>query len=185
MGIKNKSLLYAATFVGLLSGGAASAVEQAQFQLQDSVVNAISGQQDARIDGDLGPMILAASEDSGGGDFGGVLGLPTEPPEGRRPFSFEKGDILFRMRFIDIMPNDSNGAVTITPYGVVSGSKLSFNGATGFEGDVTYILAPNIGFELSLESSTHLLKDNNGKVAGATGLGSNLLGSTSMLPMTP
>ena len=85
MGIKNKSLLFTTAIAGILTGGVASAAEQSQIQVQDSVTNVVTGEQDARLGGDLGSLLLAASEDSGGGDFGGVLGLPTQPPEGKRP----------------------------------------------------------------------------------------------------
>jgi len=183
MGIRKKGLVAATVMVGFLYGGVASAMEQGHFQMRGPIAAAAGDHEGARVRDELRPMLLAASEDSGGGDFGGVLGLPTEPAERRRLFSFEKGDILLRMRFTDIIPNDSSGAVKITPYGTVAGSKLSVTGATSFEGDVTYMMTQSIGVEVSLESSTHLLKDN-GKVANATGQGSNLIGASSMLPLT-
>ena len=70
MGIKNKSLLFTTAIAGILTGGVASAAEQSQIQVQDSVTNVVTGEQDARLGGDLGSLLLAASEDSGGGDFG-------------------------------------------------------------------------------------------------------------------
>lgn len=184
MGIKNNSLVAAAVIAGFLCDGVASAaVEQGQFQTRDPMGDAAAGQEGTQLRGDLRPILLADAEDSGGGDFGGVLGLPTQPPGQRRPFSFEQGDFLLRMRVIDIIPNDSSDAVKITPYGTVAGSELSVNDAATVEGDVTYMISKIIGVELSLESSTHNLKDN-GNVAIATGQGSDLIGTASMLPLT-
>jgi outer membrane protein len=183
MGIKNKSLVIAAIVAGFLIGGVATAAEQENVQIRGAIADAVIDQGGARARGDLSPMLLADAEDSGGADLGGVLGLPTHPTEQRPPFSFEKGDFLVRARVIDIIPNDSNGAVNITPYGSVAGSKLSVSSDVSIEGDVTYMMSPTIGVEISLESSTHLLKDN-GQVANATGQGSNLIGATSMMPLT-
>lgn len=181
MGIKKKSLVIAAAVAGFLSAGGASAVELAQFQNHDPIADTTADQGGILLHGDFHPLLLADAEDTGSDEIGGVLGLPVQNQ--RRLFTFERGDILLRMRFIDIIPNDSNGAVTITNLDT-SGSKLSIKGASGFEGDVSYMVTPSIGVEVSLESSTHVLKDNTGKVASTTGKGSDLIGATSMLPLT-
>ena len=182
MGSKKMSWVTAVAIAGFLSGGVASAAAQGRFPMPGPIA-AAAARGDTPVRGDSHPVLLADSADSGGGDLGGVLGLPAQPTEQRRPFVFEKGDLLLRMRLIDIIPNDSSGAVNISPYRPVPGSKLSVTGATNLEGDVTYMMTRSIGVELSLESSTHLIKDN-GKVANATGQGSDLIGATSMLPLT-
>ena len=141
-----------------------------------------AGQDVTQQRSDSRPVLLAEAGDSGDGDFGGVLGLPTGPSAQRRPFTFEAGDILLRIRAIEVIPNSGNGAVKITPFNT-SGSKLSITSATSIEGDMTYMLRESIGVEVSLESSNHSLKDN-GTVARVTGQGSNLIGTVSMLPLT-
>jgi outer membrane protein len=186
MGIKNKNLVTVTVIAGFLWGGAASAVELGHFQMRGPITDTAADQGGARIRGDLRPVLLADAADSGDVDLGGVLGLPMQPTELRRPFTLEKGDLLLRMRFIDIIPKGGGGEVNISPYSPppVKGSKLSISGATSFEGDATYMATRSIGVEVSLESSTHVLKDNNGKVASTTGKGSDLIGATSMLPLT-
>jgi len=185
MGIKKKGLLSASAIVGLLFAGVASARGMDQWGLPINGPAVMGGgivQEGTQFPSGSYPMLLAAAEDSGGGDFGGVLGLPTQPPEQRRPYTLEQGDLLVRMRFIDISPKGGNGPVKITPYNT-SGSELKVTSATGFEGDVTYMVTSKIGMEVSLESSKHLLKDN-GTVAKAIGQGSDLIGATGMLPLT-
>ncbi len=182
MGIKKKSLLTAAVVVGFLSAGGASAVELAQVQIHGPIADTTADQGGTQLRGDLRPLLLADAEDSGSDEIGGVLGLPVQNQ--RRLFTLERGDILLRMRFIDIIPKGGSGEVFISPYLPVAGSKLSVSGATGFEGDVSYMVTPMLGVEVSLESSTHALKDNSGQVASTTGNGSDLLGTTSMLPLT-
>jgi len=187
MGIKNKGLLSASAIVGLLFVGAASAsgMHQWGFPISGLAVigeDKVQIQESAQFSGGSHPLLLAAAGDSGGGDFGGVLGLPTQPPEQRRPYSLEQGDVLVRMRFIDISPKGGNGPVKVTPYNT-TGSELTLTSATGFEGDVSYMVTSKIGVEVSLERSNHLLKDN-GVVAAAIGQGSDLIGATGMLPLT-
>jgi len=85
----------------------------------------------------------------------------------------KQGDWLFRVRAIDVVPNEKSG-----PVSGVAGSEVGVGDAVMPEIDFTYMATDNIGAELILATTKHSLS-GRGTIAG---LGK--IGSTWALPPT-
>jgi len=85
----------------------------------------------------------------------------------------KKGDWLFRVRAIDVIPNESSGTVT-----GVAGSEVGVGDAVMPEIDFTYMATDHIGAELILATTKHSLSGRG--TIGALGK----LGSSWALPPT-
>ncbi len=71
--------------------------------------------------------------------------------------AYDAGDILVRVRGINVSPDESSGIVTLAGT-AVAGSSVSVDSDTVPEIDFTYMVSPNIGVELILASSKHDVK---------------------------
>lgn len=98
-------------------------------------------------------------------------------------FALSKGDWLFRVRGIDVIPNDSSGPVTAVGGGPVKGSEVAVNSAATIEADVTYMATDSLGVELIAATTRHTITDN-GVATGALGKTSDIIGVTDVLPPT-
>jgi len=98
-------------------------------------------------------------------------------------YALDKGDILLRVRAIDVMPNDSSSEVTSAAGAAVPGSEVSVNSAASVEADVSYMFTSNIGLELIAATTSHTVTDN-GIVVNALGLSGDVIGVTGVLPPT-
>ncbi len=81
-------------------------------------------------------------------------------------FALSKGDWLFRVRGIDVIPNDSSSEITPAGRAAVPGSEVSVNSAATVEGDITYMATDSIGMELIVANTRHTITDN-GVATGA------------------
>jgi outer membrane protein len=79
----------------------------------------------------------------------------------------KQGDWLFRMRAIDVIPNESSGPVTGVP-----GSAVGVGNSVMPEIDFTYMATSNIGAELILATTKHSLT-GEGSIAGVGEIGSS------------
>jgi len=100
-------------------------------------------------------------------------------------FALSKGDWLFRVRGIDVIPNDSSSEITPPGGAAVKGSEVSVNSAATVEGDITYMATDSIGMELIVANTRHTITDN-GVATGpkVLGLSSDIIGVTDVLPPT-
>ena len=98
-------------------------------------------------------------------------------------FALSKGDWLFRVRGIDVIPNDSSSELAPPGGAPVSGSEVSVNSAASIEGDVSYMATDSIGLELIAATTRHTITDN-GVATGALKLTSDVVGITDVLPPT-
>lgn len=96
-------------------------------------------------------------------------------------FALSKGDWLFRVRGIDVIPNDSSSVVA-TPGGspLVPGGKVKVNSAASVEADISYMATDSVGLELIAATTRHTITGNS-KLTGAVG---NVVGITDLLPPT-
>ena len=85
------------------------------------------------------------------------------------------GDVLVRLRAIDVIPNESSGSILPS----FPGEEVSVNNAIVPEIDFTYMLTDYIGFELIAATSKH-------RISGKTGTTGSIgqLASTYVLPPT-
>jgi outer membrane protein len=79
----------------------------------------------------------------------------------------KQGDWLFRVRAIDVIPNESSGPVTGVP-----GSAVGVGNSVMPEIDFTYMATDNIGAELILATTKHSLT-GEGSIAGVGQIGSS------------
>ncbi len=87
----------------------------------------------------------------------------------------EQGDVLVRIRAINVMPNEDSGSILPA----FPGEKVSVNNSFMPEVDITYMATDNIGFELIAATTKH-------HASGKTGTTGTLgrLASTWVLPPT-
>jgi outer membrane protein len=97
--------------------------------------------------------------------------------------ALDKGDILLRVRAIDVVPNDSSSGIKPAGGSPVPGSGVSVSSAATVEADISYMWTSNIGMELIAATTSHTIKDN-GVVVGALDLTGDVIGVTGVLPPT-
>jgi outer membrane protein len=97
-------------------------------------------------------------------------------------YAIDQGDVLVRVRAIDVVPNDSSSEIKANG-AAVPGSGVSVNSQATVEADVSYMVTQNIGLELIAATTSHTVKDN-GVVVNALGLTGNVIGVTGVLPPT-
>jgi outer membrane protein len=98
-------------------------------------------------------------------------------------YALDKGDVLLRVRAIDVVPNDSSSEVTPAGGTPVPGSEVAVNSAATLEADITYMFTSHIGLELIAATTSHTVTDN-GVVVNALGLSGDVIGVTGVLPPT-
>lgn len=91
------------------------------------------------------------------------------------PASAEQGDILLRVRGINVMPNEDSGSILPA----FPGEDVSVNNSFMPEVDITYMATDHIGFELIAATTKH---SASGKTGTTGGIGR--LASTWVLPPT-
>ncbi|SIN63608.1 outer membrane protein [Parasphingorhabdus marina DSM 22363] len=91
------------------------------------------------------------------------------------PASAEQGDILLRVRGINVMPNEDSGSILPA----FPGEEVSVDNSFMPEVDITYMATDHIGFELIAATTKHSASG----VTGTTG-GIGRLASTWVLPPT-
>lgn len=91
------------------------------------------------------------------------------------PASAEQGDILLRVRGINVMPNEDSGSILPA----FPGEEVSVNNSFMPEVDITYMATNHIGFELIAATTKH---SASGKTGTTGGIGR--LASTWVLPPT-
>ncbi|MEM8918425.1 MAG: OmpW family outer membrane protein [Pseudomonadota bacterium] len=91
------------------------------------------------------------------------------------PVSAEAGDILLRVRGINVMPNEDSGSILPA----FPGEEVSVDNSFMPEVDITYMATDHIGFELIAATTKHSASG----VTGTTG-GIGRLASTWVLPPT-
>ena len=98
-------------------------------------------------------------------------------------YALGKGDVLLRVRAIDVVPNDSSSEVTTAGGTAVPGSEVGVNSAASVEADVSYMFTAHVGLELIAATTNHTVTDN-GVVVNALGLSGDVIGVTGVLPPT-
>lgn len=91
------------------------------------------------------------------------------------PANAEQGDILLRVRGINVMPNEDSGSILPA----FPGEEVSVNNSFMPEVDITYMATDHIGFELIAATTKH---SASGKTGTTGGIGR--LASTWVLPPT-
>ena len=91
------------------------------------------------------------------------------------PVQAEQGDVLIRVRAIDVIPNESSGSILPA----FPGEQVSIDNSIMPEVDITYMATDNIGFELIAATTKHSASG----ITGTTG-GIGELASTWVLPPT-
>ena len=97
--------------------------------------------------------------------------------------ALDKGDVLLRVRAIDVIPNDSSTEVTAAGGAAVPGSEVGVNSAASVEADISFMFSSHIGLELIAATTSHTVTDN-GVVVNALGLSGDVIGVTGVLPPT-
>ena len=82
-----------------------------------------------------------------GAAVAGAATLLAVPPAS----ALEQGDILARIRLVNVMPNDDSGLVSTAATGPIAGSGVSVDSGPTLDIDFTYMFTDNIGAELLLD----------------------------------